>query len=141
MISKRTNAKKVVASANGSDEVNRLMAELDHPLKAELEAVRAIILDADKRITEGVKWKGPSFFFKDYFATINLRSREKVQIIFHQGAKVKDNSTEGVQIDDPFGLLTWLARERCLATLADLKDIKARRSALADIVRQWIKQM
>lgn len=140
MVGKKTTSKKGVVSANGSNEVDEFMTELEHPLKAEFEALRAIFLSADRRIIEGIKWKAPSFYFKDYFATINLRSMQKVQVIFHQGAKVKDNNT-GVKIKDPFGLLTWVARNRCIATLADLKDIKAKKNAFADIVKQWIKQM
>lgn len=140
MIARKTTTRKLPVGANGTKEVDEFMTGLEHPLKAEFEALRAIIIGADKRITESIKWKAPSFYFTNYFATINLRSRQNVQVIFHRGAKVKDKLKD-VQIKDPFALLTWVARDRCIATLIDLKDIKAKKKAFADIVNQWIKQM
>jgi Domain of unknown function (DU1801) len=127
-------AKKAVPAT-----VDEFMAALAHPLKPEIEAVRKIILGAGKGIGEGIKWNAPSFHTGEHFATFNLRATDSIQLIFHLGAKVKDNSTGGLQITDPEGLLKWLAKERCIATLRDMKDVKARGAALADIVRQWIR--
>jgi hypothetical protein len=42
-------------------KVNEYMRALEHRLKAEMEAVRAIILNANDQITEGIKWNAPSF--------------------------------------------------------------------------------
>ena len=44
-----------------SREVDRFMEGLDHPLKEEIERLRAAILGSNERITEHVKWKAPSF--------------------------------------------------------------------------------
>ena len=76
----------------------------------------------------------------EYFATVNLRARDRVQLILHRGAKAKDNSTKGMQIADPAGLIKWLAWDRCLVTLGAGKDIQARRAAFEAIVREWIRQ-
>jgi hypothetical protein len=141
MASKKSKSTKTVESSSGRKEVDNFMESLDHPLKAEIEAVRAIILGADKSITESIKWNTPSFYFKEYFATFHLRSRESIQVVFHKGAKVKDGSTEGMKISDPSGLLKWRDKERCVATLSDMNDIRARKSALSIIVKQWIRQM
>lgn len=119
--------------------VDEFLAALKHPLKPEIEAVRRTILGADKKIGEGIKWNAPSFHTGDHFATFNLCATDSVQFIFHLGAKVKDNSTLGLAIKDPDGLLKWLAKEHCIATLGDMKDVKARGPALAGIVRQWIR--
>jgi len=122
--------------------VDEFLSKLDHPLKPVLEAVRKTILGADPRIREGIKWNAPSFHFKEYFATAGLRSREDfVRVVFHVGAKVKDNSTKGMQINEPTGLLEWLARERCSTKIHDLKDVKSKEAALRSVVRQWIEQM
>lgn len=118
--------------------VEAFLRELDHPLKRDIEAVRRIILGVSPGIREGIKWNSVSFRTTDYFATVNLRSRDAVQLVFHKGAKVKDNSTEGQTIPDPAGLIKWLARERCLVTVGAGKDIPARTPALEDIVRAWI---
>lgn len=70
---------------------------------------------------------------------MNLRSRDQVQLVFHLGAKVRDNSTKGMQIRDPEGLIKWLAKERCLVTLDPGKGIQAMRAPLQAIVREWIR--
>jgi uncharacterized protein YdhG (YjbR/CyaY superfamily) len=139
-------ARKPVASPEpgGSQTdaaVSAFLCKLDHPLKQEIEAVRLIILGVSPGIREGIKWKAPSFRTTEYFATFNLRAKDRVQLIFHMGAKVKDNSTQGMHIADPAGLTEWLAKERCLVTVGTGKDIQANRAALKTIVREWIGQL
>ena len=119
--------------------VDEFLAALKHPLKPEIEAVRRTILGADKKIGEGIKWNAPSFHTGEHFTTFNLPATDSIQVIFHLGAKVKDNSTLGLAIKDPDGLLKWLAKERCIATLRDMRDIKSRGPALQNIVRPWIR--
>src|SRR5262245_9817075 len=117
------------------------LRELDHPLKREIEFVRQIILGVSPEIHEGINWNGPSFRTADFFATVNLRARDRVQVIRHKGAKVKDNSTRQVRIADPGGLIKWLATDRCLVTLGAGEEIETNRAALESIVREWIRQL
>jgi len=44
-----------------SSDVDRFLADLEHPLKAGVEQLRAAILASDDAITEHVKWNAPSF--------------------------------------------------------------------------------
>jgi hypothetical protein len=141
MAAKKGVAKPEPASSRTDPAVAALLSKLDHPLKSEIETVRRIILGVSPTIHEGIKWNSLSFRTTEYFATVNWRCRDSVQLVFHQGAKVKDNSTQGIQIDDPKGLIQWLAKERCLVTLGAGKEIQINRTALAGIVRQWIGQM
>jgi hypothetical protein len=118
------------------------MRDLAHPLKKELEAVRRLILGANRDIREGIKWKSPSFRTTDYFATTNLRGKageERVWLILHTGAKVKDNAKSGMTIADPDGLLEWLAKDRCVVTFRDANDVKVKGAALQEIIKQWIE--
>lgn len=128
---------KPARSASRANEVDEFMQKLDHPLKAEIEAVRAIILGVNPAISEGIKWNSPSFRYKDYFATINTR-KEVVLVILHLGAKVKDIGTAGLKISDPAGLLEWLAKDRAAVKFHDMKTVKSREAALENVVRQWI---
>ena len=124
--------------------VMAFMRELDHPLKREIEAVRQIILGVSPAIREGIKWNAPSFRTTEYFATVNLRAKSgeaRVWLILHTGAKVKKTATTGMKIADPVGLLQWLAKDRCLVTFADSKDIRAKRAVLQAIIREWIRQL
>src|SRR5262245_58334134 len=69
-----------------ADDASTFLAALDHPLKADIEAARKIVLGASAEIAEGVKWNSLSFRKSDWFATVNLRSKDVVQLVFHTGA-------------------------------------------------------
>jgi uncharacterized protein YdhG (YjbR/CyaY superfamily) len=127
-------------SSQTDPAVIAFLRELDHPLKKEIEDVRQIILGVSPEIREGIKWNAPSFRTTEFFATLNLR-KDRVCVILHMGAKVKETATKGVPIADPTGLLQWLAKDRCLVSFADGKDVQAKRSALQAIVREWIEQL
>jgi uncharacterized protein YdhG (YjbR/CyaY superfamily) len=135
----RDSAKRIGASKSDS-EVSVFLRDLEHPLKKEIASVRRTILDVSPAIGEGIKWNAPSFRTTDYFATINLRSRDSLQIIFHLGAKVKDNARR-IRIDDPGGLIIWVATDRCLVTLGKGADFRGKAQALQAIVREWIRQI
>ncbi len=121
--------------------VIEFLRELDHPLKKEVNAVRQLILDTSPEIRESIKWNAPSFLTTDHFATFNLRPRDRVTLILHTGAKVKGTAQTGVKVDDPAGLLEWLAKDRCLVTLKDAKDIQARGAALQAVLREWMRHV
>ncbi len=117
--------------------VDDFMARLEHPLKAEIEILRAAVLRADDRIRESIKWNAPSFYVSEHFATFKLRPPGTVQIVFHRGAKVRADDASA-DLEDPAGLLVWAAKDRCVATFSDLKDVEAKKVALTAIVRAWL---
>jgi hypothetical protein len=135
----KTSAQQKRIEWDDSAAVNGFMRKLDHPLKPVLEVIRSIILGADRRITEGIKWNAPSFYFNGWFSTANVRGRDSILIVFHQGAKVR--GTADLKIKDPAGLLEWLGKDRAIARFSNLADIKARTAALKAVVSQWVKQM
>jgi hypothetical protein len=104
-------------------------------------ALRQIFLAADPSIAEGIKWNVPSFLTSDYFATMNLRVKNGIGVVLHFGAKKSDISGTGVAIPDPASLLVWLAKDRAMITFRDVDDITARRSALTELIREWIKHL
>jgi hypothetical protein len=120
-------------------DVDAFLASLEHPFKPEILALRQVILGADPRIAESVKWTAPSFYTSEHFATMQLRAKDGVQVILHLGAKPRDTATAGIAIDDPQALLTWLAKDRASATFGDLQDIETKRAAFANIIRQWVE--
>lgn len=119
-------------------DVTALLATLEHPRLAEIQALRALILAADPSIAEGVKWNAPSFRTSEYFATFHLRARDGVQLILHRGAKKRADAGD-LAVADPTGLLTWLAPDRATVVFADLADVTARGPALQALIRSWIQ--
>jgi hypothetical protein len=124
--------------SNRSGEVDQFIKDLEHPLKEEIAEMRAIILDSDEQITEHIKWNAPSFCYNGVDRlTFNLHSRDRIQLIFHRGARVKDST--GFAFEDSTGLLKWVAPDRALLTIQDKQDLEAKKTALVNVVSQWIK--
>ena len=124
-------------SADSTRAVDEFMRGLDHPFKPEIETIRGLILGADRAIAEGIKWNAPSFRTTEYFATTNLREKKGLGLVFHLGAKVR-RLPGGLVIDDPTGLLKWLAKDRAMVVFSNRADVQANADALVRIVQQWI---
>ncbi|HYW56007.1 MAG TPA: DUF1801 domain-containing protein [Polaromonas sp.] len=114
------------------------MAALTHSAKSEVQAIRSLILAADPRISEGIKWNAPSFRTTEYFATTNLREKKGVGVILHLGAKVRQIPPGGMPIDDPQKLLKWLAQDRATVVFKDMSDFNAMKAAFLGVIRSWI---
>lgn len=74
------------------------MQKLDHPFKAEVQALRKIIKKVDKHIAEEVKWNAPSYNYKgEYLVTFNLRAKQHIHLVFHNPmiSRVKSKLLEG----------------------------------------------
>lgn len=126
------------SSADTTEAVDAFMKSLDHPFKAEIEAIRKKIKGAAPGIQEGIKWNAPSFRTTEYFATTNLREKAGIGLILHLGAKVRALPAGGVAIEDPAKLLKWLGKDRAMIVFRDGKDLAAKKTALAALVRAWI---
>jgi len=115
---------------SGREEVDRYMANLEHPFKAEVELLRSIILDASNQLQERVKWNSPSFYYVKDLAAFNLRAKGYVQIIFifYNGNMIESD-----------GLLQGEWKDRREARFYSLEDINAKARKLQDFVNDWIK--
>ncbi|HST60569.1 MAG TPA: DUF1801 domain-containing protein, partial [Longimicrobium sp.] len=115
MAVKGTGSKPAKGTDAAPDDVDAFVAALDHLRTAEILALRRIILGADARIGEGIKWNAPSYRTSDWFATTHLRAKEGVHIIMHFGAKKRADFAPRAAIDDPESILEWLAADRAVA--------------------------
>jgi hypothetical protein len=123
---------------NRSQEVDRFMKRLNHPLKEGVEQLRAAILDSDDQITEHIKWNAPSFRYAgEDRVTFRLYPEDRVQLVFHRGAKVRGDAAD-FAFDDHTGLLRWVADDRAVVALQDVKDTEAKQRDLVDIVNRWV---
>lgn len=122
--------KRVISPVEGTKKVDEFMDKLDHPLKAEIQAVRDIIKSVNKDITEEIKWKAPSFSYKgEYLVTFNLWEKGHIHLVFHNPeiSKVKSKLLEG-DYD-----------HRRMAHFADKDDIKAKKPTLEKVLKDLIK--
>lgn len=120
---------------NRSQEVERFMGELDHPLKEGVERLRAAILDSNDGITEHVKWNAPSFRYAgEDRVTFRPYPANRAQLVFHRGSKVKPGAGN-FAFDDDTGLLRWVATDRAVVALP---AAEARPQDLVNVVNRWV---
>jgi len=71
-------------------DVDAWFSEYEHPAKAAMQRVRAIIL-SDGRVSETIKWKSPTFMYQGNMASFNPRTKAHVSLMFHSGASIPGN--------------------------------------------------
>lgn len=121
-----------------SSEVTKFLDDLNHPFRKEIEELRAIIIGSNSGLIENIKWNGPNYCV-DHGDRITMRIQppKQVQLIFHRGAKVKEQPKDQL-IKDTSGLLTWKENDRAIATFRNLKEIENSRTSLDRIIKDWI---
>ena len=129
---------KKPANPRKTASVEDFMRELEHPLKAEMQSVLEIIGNASPGISTGIKWNAPSFFYREWFATVNIRSNDAVQIILHLGAKVRTDINARIDIQDPNNLLQWLGKDRASIKFGNMAEIRKNTDDFQAIVSEWI---
>lgn len=135
---KKAAPRRAPAKAAASDVPTFLM-KLEHGRKDEVESLRAIILKADTNLTEHVKWNAPSFGYQgDDRITFRLQPGDRVQLIFHRGAKVKSDTASFV-FDDVSGLIQWAAPDRGVVTFESMDEVERCAPKLRKLVRAWLK--
>lgn len=121
-------------------DVATFLAACKHAMRKELDGLRAIVQRAAPKLIEGIKWNAPSYRLPDGddCITFNLGAKDRVRLVFHRGAKVKDGKAAGrlLAIEHPW--LQWAATDRAIATFATPAEIAAAKSALTQLVRAWV---
>ena len=119
--------------------VSEFLDALNHPLRQEIEALRGIIMESGPLLEENIKWNGPNYVSHGMDCiTIKIQPPKLIQIIFHRGAKVKEQPAERL-ISDNSGLLAWRENDRAIATFKTLEEINIRKADLVKIVKLWIE--
>jgi hypothetical protein len=138
-MAKTTTPRKKTSSLSGPAQVAEFIQTTSHPLKPAVEQVRDIILSVDKAITEHIKWNAPSFCFDgDDRITFNLSKNDRILLIFHRGAKVKDSKNQEPLIEDTTGLLEWLAPDRAVIKFQSIEDVADKKAAFKKVVKLWL---
>jgi hypothetical protein len=111
---------------NRNPAVDQWLDDTAHPLDATMRQAREIILAADDRVTESIKWKTPTFSYHGNVASFNP-SKNVVSIMFHRGAEIPGDHPR-LEGD---GKLVRTMR------FTDLDDLEAGRTDLQAAIRAW----
>lgn len=109
--------------------VDAFLAEKKHPLIAEMQLIREMILSTDDRIEETIKWSSPTFIYKGNMASFFMNAKKFVSLMFHYGAFI--------EVDND--LLSGDAKQGRTARFESMEDIEAKKEALQEVVREWIR--
>lgn len=123
---------------NRNVEVTEFLDALKHPLRAEIEQLRQIILGSNTGLTENIKWNGPNYCYNEQDSvTMKIQPPKLIQLVFHRGAK-KIAQPKDRLIKDPSGLLTWKENDRAIATFKNTDEIIKAKQSLEEIIKDWI---
>ena len=111
-----------------AEKVNAYMQKLEHPLKAEIEAIRAIIVSANCKISERIKWNAPSYYYKEDLVTFNQRNQKQVHLVFHHPTIVNIESD----------LLEGDYKDRRMAYFSDMAAVQANKKELEAIINKLV---
>ena len=111
---------------NRNNAIDAWFEEKQHPLEEEMQLVRQIILDADSRVTESIKWKTPTFSFEGNIASFNPAKRF-VSLLFHRGAEIPGDHPR----------LEGDGRLARTLRLRDVDEVREAKAELEAIVRAW----
>lgn len=127
--------KKVIAQViapieSGAAVVDAYMRDVDHPFKAEMQAARAIILGASKKLAERIKWNAPSFYYKEDLGAFNPRATEFAHLIllFPGGLGIPPKSK----------LLEGQQKDRREVKFHSVADVESKKRALTKLVKDWV---
>jgi hypothetical protein len=114
---------------NRNPAVDEWFAAYDNPQRDLVLAVRDVVLRADERVTETIKWKAPTFVYKGNIASFYPKTKTHASLMFHRGA----------EIPDPSALLEGEGDVSRVARFLDADDLAAKQDALQELIRQWIE--
>jgi len=112
---------------NSNPEVDRWFDAYDNPQKDNVQRVRELILAADPRVSECIKWKAPTFVYKGNIASFFPKARKHVSLMFHTGAS----------LPNPHGLLEGDGDTARSAKFTSPEDIETKAVALQAVVVAW----
>jgi hypothetical protein len=108
-------------------DVDAWFEQYENPMKESVAATREVILAADDRIGEVVKWSTPTFVYKGNLASFQPRAKQFVSILFHEGAT----------IPGAHPILEGGGDHARYSRIAGPEELEGRRAELEGVVRAW----
>jgi hypothetical protein len=109
-----------------TNEVGDWFAERRHPLTEAMQLARKLILEADSRVSESIKWKTPTFSYQGNIVSFNPATNF-VSLLFHRGS----------EIEGDFPHLVGDGRLVRVMRFADVNEVEATRDELQAVIRAW----
>lgn len=110
-----------------SKEVEAWFARYENPMKEVVQRIRDIVLGADSRIAECIKWQAPTFTFEGNLASFFPKSKQHASLMFHTGARIPGRHPRLEGTGDTSRVLK----------IGSVPEANAARADIEKIVRAW----
>jgi hypothetical protein len=111
-------------------DVDAWFDRYDNPQKDLVMAVRDVVLAADPRVGECIKWQAPTFTYEGNIASFFPKAKKHASLMFHTGGS----------LPDPTGILEGEGATSRSLKVFDHDDLATKTPAIQGLVRDWIQQ-
>lgn len=120
--------------------VDEFLNDLDTDKRQQVDGLRAIILEAEPKLQERIKWNAPSYMLDgEDRVTFNLMNKQQVvKLVFHMGAGRKEDKNGAPVMHDESGLVEWSSDIRGLITFTSVENIASKSTSLKKIIGDWL---
>lgn len=117
--------------------IDNFLENLEHDRKADIAALRQLILAAVPGLSETLNGKAPAFARGDAERiTMRLQPGNRVQLILHRGTKA--GADDLFRFEDPDKLISWAAPDRGVITISDSADLTNKADAIGEVLKRWV---
>ncbi len=102
-------------------------AQQGNPLIDSLALAREVIMSADDRVEESIKWKTPTFAYQGNIVSFTLGAKNFVSLMFHTGASLPGDHPR----------LEGDGQQVRTMRFDDLDDLSANRGNLETVIKAW----
>jgi hypothetical protein len=111
-----------------SPEVDAWLAKQSETLREPLALIREIILCADDRVEESIKWQTPTFSYKGNIVSFQGNAKRVVSLMFHHGASIPGDHP----ILEGEGKVS-----RSIRLEPSVTAVEENRAAISAVIRAW----
>lgn len=111
-----------------SSEVDAWFARYDNPKRDVVMRVRHMVLDADSRIEEVIKWNTPTYVYRGNMASFYPLSMDHATLVFHQGQHLPGAFAKAVPDGDHARVIR----------VTSFEEAEEHRELIEQMVRAWI---
>jgi uncharacterized protein YdhG (YjbR/CyaY superfamily) len=108
-------------------QVDAWFERYENPMKPVVQRIRSIVLGADRRMEECIKWQAPTFTYRGNLASFFPKSKQHASLMFHAGA--------GIPGDHP--RLEGGGGTSRVMKIGSVADATAAKRDIERIVRAW----
>lgn len=120
--------------------VEEFLNDLSEDERLQVNTLRSLILSAEPRLREHIKWNAPSYVFDgEDRITFNLMNKQEVvKLVLHMGATRKEDKKGAPIMQDDSGLIEWSSDIRGMITFTSIEDINSHMASLDKIIKDWL---